>query len=131
LFGRTGKMKLLNRQSALGSAACYLDVDATGKTVLVANYSTGSVAALPVQKDGSLGKASSFIQHAGSSVDPARQKGPHAHCIVVGPDNKSAYAADLGLDQVLCYRLEPARAKLAPAAKPFARSPPPAPVPVT
>src|SRR5262245_37171216 len=34
-----GELKLLNRQSALGSAACYLDVDATGKTVLVANYS--------------------------------------------------------------------------------------------
>src|SRR5688572_17018836 len=86
-----GKLKLLNRQSALGSAACYLDVDSTGKTVLVANYTTGSVAALPVQKDGSLGKATSFIQHAGSSVDPARQKGPHAHCIVVAPGNRFAY----------------------------------------
>ncbi len=123
LAGRTGKMKLLNRQSARGSAACYLDVDATGKTVLVANYSTGSVAALPVQKDGTLGKVSSFIQHRGSSVDPARQKGPHAHCIVVSPDNHFAYAADLGLDQVLCYRLDPAAAKLTRARVPFARTP--------
>ncbi len=123
LAGRTGKMKLLNRQSARGSAACYLDVDKTGRTVLVANYSTGSVAALPVQKDGSLGKASSFIQHAGSSVDPARQKGPHAHCIVVSPDNRFAYAADLGLDQVLCYHLDAEKAKLTPARPPFARSP--------
>ncbi len=40
--GRTGRLKLLNRQSALGLASCYLDVDATGKTVVVANYSTGS-----------------------------------------------------------------------------------------
>src|SRR5262249_55494997 len=97
----TGKLKLLNRQSALGTAACYLDVDSTGKAILVANYSTGSVASLPVQKDGSLGKASSFIQHkGGSNVDPARQEGPHAHCIVVSPNNRFAYAADLGLDQV-------------------------------
>jgi 6-phosphogluconolactonase len=123
LAGHTGKMRLLGRQSARGSAACYLDVDATGKTVLVANYSTGSVAALPVHKDGSLGKAASFIQHTGSSVDPARQKGPHAHCIVACPDNKFAYAADLGLDQVLCYRLDAAKAKLTPARPPFARSP--------
>jgi 6-phosphogluconolactonase len=121
---RTGRLKLLNRQSALGSAACYLDVDQTGKTVLVANYSTGSVAALPMRKDGSLGKAVSFIQHAGSSVDPARQKGPHAHCIVVGPNNRFAYAADLGLDQVLCYWLEAGKAKLAPARQPFVRTPP-------
>ncbi len=124
IAGRTGQLKLLNRQSALGSAACYLDVDATGKTVLVANYSTGSVASLPVQEDGSLGKASSFIQHAGASVDPARQKEPHAHCIVVSPDNRFVYAADLGLDQVLSYRLDPAKAKLTPNRQPFVRTPP-------
>jgi 6-phosphogluconolactonase len=119
-----GKLKLLNRQSALGSAACYLDVDPSGKAVLVANYSTGSVAALPVQKDGSLGKASSFIQHEGSSVDPARQKGPHAHCIVVSPGGRYVYAADLGLDQVLAYRLDAGEAKLSPARQPFVRTPP-------
>jgi 6-phosphogluconolactonase len=124
ILGGTGRLKLLNRQSALGSAACYLDVDATGKTVLVANYATGSVAALPVRADGSLDKASSFVQHAGSSVDSARQKGPHAHCIVVSPDNRFAYAADLGLDQILGYRLEPARAKLTPNRQPFVRTPP-------
>jgi 6-phosphogluconolactonase len=74
--GPSGELKLLNRQSALGSAACYLDVDATGKTVLVANYSSGSVASLPVLADGSLGKAVSFMQHTGASVDRARQESP-------------------------------------------------------
>lgn len=122
LDGTSGKMKLLNRQSARGTAACYLDVDATGKTVLVANYSSGSVAALPVQADGSLGEAASFVQHVGSSVDPARQKEPHAHCFVVSPDNRFAYAADLGLDQVLAYKLDPSTAKLAPAPQPFVKT---------
>ncbi len=122
--GRSGRLDLLNRQSSLGSASCYLEVDATGKTVLVANYSTGSVAALPVQEDGSLGKAASFIQHAGSSVDPARQTGPYAHCIIVSPDNRFAYAADLGIDQVLGYRLDALGAKLSPSAQPFVRTPP-------
>jgi 6-phosphogluconolactonase len=124
LVGRTGKLKLLNRQSARGSAACYLDVDATGKTVLVANYTTGSVAALPVKEDGSLAEADSFIQHIGSSVDPKRQKEPHAHCIVVSPDNRFAFAADLGLDKVLAYRLDAASARLTPNRQPFVRTPP-------
>src|SRR5262249_27976207 len=75
-------------------------------------------------KDGSLGKAATFIQHAGSSGDPARQKGPHAHCIVVSPNNRFVYAADLGLDQVLGYRLDSARAKLSPNRQPFVRTPP-------
>jgi 6-phosphogluconolactonase len=124
IIGRTGQLKLLNRQSALGSAACYLDVDATGRTVVVANYATGSVASLPVREDGSLGPASSFIQHKGSSVDPVRQTGPHAHCIVISPDNRFAYAADLGLDQVLGYRLEATIAKLSAHRQPFVRTPP-------
>lgn len=124
LDGGSGRLKLLNRQSARGTAACYLDVDATGRTVLVANYSSGSVAALPVSEDGSLGKASSFMQHAGASVDPARQKEPHAHCFVVSPNNQFAYAADLGLDQVLSYRLDAARSKLSPNRQPFVRTPP-------
>ena len=124
IMGRTGRLKLLNRQSALGSSACYLDVDATGKTVVVANYATGSVASLPVREDGSLSKASSLVQHKGSSIDPARQQAPHAHCIVVSPDNRFVYAVDLGLDQVLGYRLEATTAKLSPNRQPFVRTPP-------
>jgi len=123
LAGRTGQMTLLNRQSTRGSASCYLDIDATGKTVLVANYTTGNVAALPVMLDGSLGEATSFFQHAGSSVDPARQKGPNAHCFVISPDNRFAFAADLGIDQILGYRLDAATAKLTPSQPPFVKSP--------
>jgi len=122
--GRTGQLSLLNRRSTLGTASCYLDVDATGKTVLVANYSTGNVAALPVGKDGTLGDASSFVQHAGSSVDPARQQGPRAHCIVASPDNRFVFAADLGLDQILAYRLDAKTSQLSPNRQAFVRTPP-------
>jgi 6-phosphogluconolactonase len=122
ILGRAGKLKLLNHQSTRGSSSCYLDVDATGKTVVVANYSTGSVASLPVHKDGSLGEISSFVQHTGSSVNPARQEGPHAHCAVISPDNRFVYAADLGIDKVLSYRLDPNAATLVPSQQPFVRT---------
>jgi len=122
IMGRSGDLKLLNRQSAEGTAACYLDVDQTGKALLVANYASGSVASLPIQADGLLGRPASFFQHKGSSVNPQRQKEPHAHCIVISPDNKYAFAADLGTDQILCYKLDPATAKLTPNKTPFARS---------
>lgn len=121
----TGKLILLNRQSAKGTATCYLEVDAIGKTLLLANYSSGSVAALPIGEDGSLGEAASFMQHqGGSKVDPKRQDGPYAHSIIVSPDNRFAYAADLGLDQILAYRLDPATAKLESASPAFVASPP-------
>lgn len=122
LEGRTGKLKLLNRQSSQGTASCYLDIDKSGKAVVVANYTTGSVASLPVKEDGSLGEPETFIQHTGSSINPQRQKEPHAHCSVISPDQKFVFAADLGLDKILAYRLNPETAELTPAAQPFVRT---------
>lgn len=114
LEGRTGRLKKLNQQSARGTASCDLDVDATGKTLVVANYASGSVASLPVKEDGMLGEAATFVQHSGSSIDPERQKGPNAHSIVISPDNRFALAADLGIDKILVYQLDAAKAKLTP-----------------
>jgi 6-phosphogluconolactonase len=93
----------LNRQSTRGSAACHLSVDDTGGTVAVANYETGSVACIPVCADGTLAPVSTFAQHEGSSVNPARQESPHAHCVRFSPDNRFVCAADLGLDRVVVY----------------------------
>lgn len=112
LEGRSGKLRFLNRQSSRGTASCYLDVDATGKTLVVANYSSGSVVSLPLNRDGSLGKAVSFFQHEGSGADPARQSGPHAHSIVISPDNRFALSADLGTDRIFSYQLDPVTSKL-------------------
>lgn len=118
----TGSLKRLNKQSTRGTTSCYLDVDPSGKTLVVANYSSGSVAALPIQKDGSIGESASFVQHSGSSIDPKRQKGPNAHSIEVSPDGRFAVAADLGIDKVLIYKLDAANAKLTPnEAQPFVK----------
>lgn len=117
----TGGVTRLNQQSTRGRASCYLDIDSTGKTVVVANYSSGDIAALPVNDDGSLAEAASFIRHEGSSVDPKRQQAPFGHCLKISPDNRFALAADLGIDKVLIYRLDAASAKLAVnEAQPFA-----------
>jgi 6-phosphogluconolactonase len=102
----TGQLKPLNRVSSHGSGPCHLAADRGGRWVYVANYGSGSVAALPVRPDGSLAEASVFAQHSGSSVNPQRQKGPHAHNTVVSPDNRFLLVADLGLDQVLIYPIE-------------------------
>ena len=66
----SGRLTLLNQQSSVGSGPCHLTVDRTGKNVLVANYGSGSVACLPIHADGSLGAASSFIQHEGKRRRP-------------------------------------------------------------
>lgn len=110
----TGKLTELNSVSSHGTGPCYVTVDHTGKNVLVANYNGGTVAVLPVAPDGSLKEASSFIQHTGSSVNKSRQAGPHAHTIVLSPDNKYAVAADLGTDKLIVYSFDAAKGTLEP-----------------
>ena len=102
----TGVLTLINQQSSGGGGPCHLVVDETGTNVLVANYGGGSVACLPIGDGGRLDEASTFIQHTGSSVNPQRQKGPHAHSINCDPTNRFAVAADLGLDKVLVYKFD-------------------------
>ncbi len=116
----TGKLKFINKVASRGTGPCFVSVDHTGRNVLVANYGSGSIAVLPIKDDGGLAEASVFIQHSGSSVNPKRQQGPHAHSINLSPDNRFAIAADLGLDKVLVYRFDAAKSSLVPNDPPFA-----------
>src|SRR5246127_1090478 len=77
----TGKLTLLNEVPSRGADPCYITLDKTGKYVLVANYTGGSVAVFPVLEDGKLGEASAFLQHTGRGANPARQEKAHAHSI--------------------------------------------------
>jgi len=103
----SGALTLLNRQPSGGASPCHLAVDPTGRYALVANYHSGSVAVLPIGKDGRLAPASARVQHEGHSVHE-RQKTPHAHWIDLDPTDRFALVADLGLDQILSYRLDDA-----------------------
>jgi 6-phosphogluconolactonase len=121
---KTGDLKLLNQQSSGGAGPCYVSLDKKGKHVLVANYTGGSVAVLPVKDDGSLGERTAFVQHHGSSVDKTRQEGPHAHSINVDPADKYAIAADLGLDKLFVYKFDADKGTLTPNDPPAMDTPP-------
>lgn len=116
----SGKLTLLNQVSSRGAGPAFVAVDHTGRDLLVANYGGGSVAVCPIHSDGRLGEATAFVQHTGSSVNPQRQREPHAHSINVSPDNRFAIVADLGLDKLLVYRFDAASGSLAPNDPPFA-----------
>jgi 6-phosphogluconolactonase len=101
------ELQPLNSQPAHGGLPCHIIVDATGKCVLSVNYETGSVAVYPIQEDGSLGEASTVIQHTGSGSSHERQLGPHAHAVALNADNNRLFVPDLGLDQVRIYKFDP------------------------
>lgn len=108
---RTGGLTLLNQQPSTGASPCYISLDHTGKVAMVANYGGGNVSQLPVQADGQLAAPTATDQHRGSGPHP-NQTAPHAHCLLPDPANRYAFAVDLGTDQVLGYRLDPARGQL-------------------
>jgi 6-phosphogluconolactonase len=116
----SGLLTAVNQVSAGGPGPAHLSVDHSGRTVLVANYGGGSIAALPIAADGRLQAAASVIQHTGSSVNPDRQRQPHAHQIIVDPSNRFAYVADLGIDKMMIYRFDAATHALAAATPPSA-----------
>lgn len=123
IVGDAGELRKLNEQSAKGLTTCYVDVDPTGKAVVLANYSSGSIGSYPLQADGSLGEMASFVQHEGASlVNAERQEAAHAHCAVISPSGRRVYACDLGADQIFGYALDAESATLTPLDQPYVRT---------
>lgn len=106
-------LRKLNDVSSRGGWPCHLNLDSRGRMLIVANYKGGNVASFPVNEDGTLGGASSFYQHEGSSVHE-RQDRPHAHSADFSADDRFAFFSDLGLDQVRIYRADPEAATIEP-----------------
>ena len=108
----SGELTLLSEQLSHGEHPCFVSIEQTGRFALVANYTGGSVAMLPIKTDCSLGVASDVIRHSGSSTHPERQTGPHAHCILPDPTNHFAIAVDLGMDKLMIYQMDLEHGKL-------------------
>ncbi|MCX7867928.1 MAG: lactonase family protein [Limisphaera sp.] len=111
---RTGKLRQLNEQSSGGDGPCHLALEPRGRSVFVANYSSGSVAVLPLDREGRVGVAKTVIAHTGSGAHPQRQRGPHAHQAIPSPDGAHVLVCDLGIDQVRVYRWQARTGELAP-----------------
>lgn len=117
----SGALDRLQQISSLGAAPAHLSLDKQGQYLMVANYNGGNVTVFPIERDGKLGPHSGFIQNTGSSINPDRQSGPHAHFIQVTNDNRFVMVADLGIDQVLVFRLDSITGSLTPTDSGFVK----------
>ncbi|WP_183565881.1 lactonase family protein [Mucilaginibacter sp. SP1R1] len=117
---KTGKMALINKQPSEGADPCYIAVDKAQKNIFVANYSSGVVTVLPLNKDGSIGKAIQTLHDAGHGPNKERQEAAHAHMAILTPDEKFVLYNDLGTDKVNVLRYRPSNKEpLVPASTPF------------
>jgi len=115
---KTGDLKLLNSVSSGSGGPTYISVDAKGKYVFAGNYGGGTLTAVPINPDGTLGQDIQDIKHEGKSI--AKNK-PFVHSAVVSPDNKYVITADLGTDKMNIYSFDAKKRPnaLTPAAQAF------------
>lgn len=96
----SGHLKTLS-EAPLADSLAYLSLDHTGRYLLGASYGADLVSIQPVD-----------------ARDAAQIKtyktGLHAHSLRSDPSNRFAYAGNLGVDQVLQYRLDTAQGSLVP-----------------
>jgi 6-phosphogluconolactonase len=103
----TGALTFQNAVPSGGDGPPFVSVDPQGRWVLVANYTSGTVAVLPIQGDGSLGAA----------VDTATV-GANAHMILADPSDRFVFVPCLGADYVAQFLFDATTGKLTPNAVP-------------
>ena len=115
---RTGKLTFLNKVGAHGDRANQVVLDPSGKFAATVTYNSGTFSVFGVEADGKLTEAIYTDQHSGKPLSD-RQPGPKAHGIAFSKDSRYIYVAELGLDRLYSYRLDPAQRKVTPGDPPF------------
>ena len=114
----TGKLTFLNKVGAHGDRANQVVLDPSGKFAATVTYNSGTFSVFGVEADGKLTEAIYTDQHAGKPLSD-KQPGPKAHGIVYSKDSRFIYVAELGLDRVYSYLLDPVKRTVRPADPPF------------
>jgi 6-phosphogluconolactonase len=123
---RTGELSFINRVSSGGSEPCYITTDIHNRYVFACNCESGNIAAVCLNKDGSLGQNIQIIRNEDTNIDSNIRLFPHAHCTMLSPDNHFLFVSDLGVDKVYIYHFDPSNESqpLTPIEPPFVVVPP-------
>lgn len=104
MSGTSGELKLLGQHRSGGVWPCHLAVPEKATDLFIANYGDGTVAVIPLKRNGTFENDMRIFQHMGSGPNEERQSGPHAHCVTFSPDDDFLFSADLGSDKIMLYR---------------------------
>lgn len=99
-------LELMNSQSSEGVGPCHVHCSKNGTFLFTANYTSGNVAAFPLEENGMIRQASDVVQSSGSGPVEGRQKGAHTHHVSLDPDENYLLSPDLGSDKVLIFEFD-------------------------
>ncbi len=107
---RDGTLTALNTQTTGGKNPVHLALTQHGDCLVVANYASGTVVALPVKRDGSLGAWSDALTFVASPGPHAsEQRGPHPHQVLRIPGTDRFIFPDKGADAIWFAEFDSAR----------------------
>ena len=110
-----GSIGLINTTPIGDGGGAHIAVHPSGKFLLTAQYGGGSVAVFPLHSNGKVEAQSQLIEHeGGSGVVDGRQDKPHPHWVGFSPDSRYAFVPDLGIDQIVIYKVDENSPKLTP-----------------
>jgi 6-phosphogluconolactonase len=121
----SGGLSLINQVASEGGGLCYVGMDREERFILSASYGDAVVSVFSVHEDGAIGKLVCTKQHHGKvGIRPDRQEGAHAHSIYADPSNRYLFVCDLGMDQIVLYKLDGETGALSSGPMAFARTAP-------
>lgn len=99
-------LTFLNKQTSGGENPVYVSVHKSGKWLVNANYTAGSVSAHPLLENGKIDSLAQNFQYTDGSVHKERQTGSHVHSAIFSPQYDYLFLPDLGADKIRCYRFD-------------------------
>src|SRR6185503_4582879 len=112
----SGRLAVLNRQPTQGKNGVRLGIEASDRYLVCANYSSGTVAVLPIEPDGSLGALRDLVPLTGKTgPHPNEQTSAHPHAVAFDPRGRFCLIPDKGLDAIFVFRVDEG-GKLVPGA---------------
>jgi 6-phosphogluconolactonase len=83
------------------------------------DHNNSSLAALPIEPDGSLGPPFYVDHHTGAALSPRQTTGAHSHGVIFTKDDRLAFVAELGLDRVYTYHVDATKPAVTAADPPY------------
>ena len=109
-----GQLTPLDKKEVPGQVTCHLAIclskNSNAGTIVVANYTSGNIVSFPLLESGKIGEVVSDVQHEGSGPNTSRQESAHPHGVYF--DGTTIAVPDLGIDQVVYYKIDLATAAL-------------------
>lgn len=102
----TGELHLLDRVPTEGADPCYISLSLDGQYAFVSNYSGGNVNVFRIGDNGTLSEQTSMVTHKGRGTHSERQDAAHPHSVFSDSSGDYVMVCDLGLDQIVIYRLK-------------------------